>query len=73
MTEASTTGGGFWTGGRIFSVVLLAVVAALAIANWSDVEISLLVANITLPLSVVIIGVLVIGYVAGWLNRGRGR
>jgi uncharacterized integral membrane protein len=73
MTQASTSGGGFWTGGRILSAVLLVVVVALAVANWSDVEISFVVTNITLPLSVVIIGVLVVGYVAGWLNRGRGR
>lgn len=73
MTQQSSTGPGFWTGGRILSVVLLLVVVAWAIANWSDVEVSFLFASLTLPLSVVIVIVLAIGYVAGWLNRGRSR
>jgi uncharacterized integral membrane protein len=72
MTQG-TTDNGFLTGGRIVSLVLVLVVIAWAVANWTDVEVSFLVARVTTPLTVLIIATLVIGYVAGWLNRGRSR
>ena len=72
MTQDSSNGG-FLTGGRIVSLVLVLIVLAWAIANLEDVEVSFLLARVTMPMTVLIIATLVIGYVAGWLNRGRSR
>jgi uncharacterized integral membrane protein len=72
MTQESPSEG-LLTGGRIVSIVLVLIVVAWAIANWNDVEVSFLFMRMTMPMTVLIIGTLVVGYVAGWLNRGRSR
>jgi uncharacterized integral membrane protein len=66
-------GPGFFTPSRIAGIALGILVIALAAANFDPVEVSLLIARFDLPLFFLIVVVLLIGYAAGWLLRGRSR
>lgn len=72
MTQGTSAGSSFWTPGRILAALLAIVVLALAVANFEGVEISFLLFKVTLPLFVLIVGSLVIGYLVGWLSRQPG-
>ena len=52
--------------------ILVLVVAVLAIANSKKVKVDFVVADIRLPLFVVIVGAALIGWVVGWF-MGRTR
>ena len=76
MTEQTTSASedrGFWTLGRIVVLVLAILVIALAIANYRPVTLNLLLRTFEIQLTWLILGSLVIGYLAGWLGRGSGR
>ncbi len=60
---------GFWTAGRILALVLGILVLALAVANFSTVEVNFLFFRLTMPLFFLIVGSLAIGYVVGWLTK----
>ena len=75
MTEQMppTQGRGFWTLGRIVVLVLAILIVALAIANYTPVTLNLLLRTFEVQLTWLILGSLVVGYLAGWLGRGSGR
>lgn len=53
--------------------VLILVVVVLAIANSKKVRVDFVVADITMPLFLVIIGSAIIGWIVGWfMGRNRG-
>lgn len=53
--------------------VLILVVVVLAIANSKKVRVDFVVADITMPLFLVIVGSAIIGWVIGWfMGRNRG-
>ena len=54
--------------------VLILVVVILAIANSKKVKVDFVVADITMPLFLVIVGSALIGWLVGWfMGRGRGK
>jgi uncharacterized integral membrane protein len=59
----------FWTAGRIVAAALGILVLALAVANFSSVEVNFLFFRLTMPLFFLIVGSLAIGYVVGWLTK----
>ena len=63
----------FWTGGRIFGLLLGALVVVLAVVNFDPVEVNFLVLRVSLPLFFLIVGVLLIGFAWGWLSRRQPR
>ena len=69
----TATAATFWTLGRILGLSLAALVVVLAIVNFDPVEINFLVLRVRVPLFFLIIGVLLIGFVWGWLSRRLGR
>jgi uncharacterized integral membrane protein len=69
MTQTSPPTTSFWTAGRIVAAFLGLIVLALAAANFDSVEVNFLLFKVTLPLFFLIVGTLVIGYVAGWLLK----
>ena len=58
-----------WSGRQIAAVILVIVIVIFAIANTQDATIDVVFDGVTLPLFVVIAGVGVIGFGAGWLVR----
>ncbi|HEY8169831.1 MAG TPA: LapA family protein [Candidatus Limnocylindria bacterium] len=64
---------GFWTLGRIVVLILAILVIALAIANYRPVTLNLLLRTFEVQLTWLILGSLLVGYLAGWLGRGSGR
>ncbi len=64
---------GFWTLGRIVVLILAILVIALAIANYRPVTLNLLLRTFEIQLTWLILGSLLVGYLAGWLGRGSGR
>ena len=64
---------GFWTLGRIVVLVLAILVIALAVANYTPVTLNLLLRTFEIQLTWLILGSLVVGYLAGWLGRGGRR
>ena len=74
MSQGTTsTGASFWTLGRILGLSLAALVVVLAIVNFNQVEINFLVLRVNVPLFFLIVGVLLIGFVWGWLSRRPSR
>ncbi|MCC6617946.1 MAG: LapA family protein [Chloroflexi bacterium] len=63
----------FWTAGRILAIVLAFVVLALAVANFNEVSVNFLLFTLKMPLFFLIVGALVLGYLAGWLSRKSGK
>jgi uncharacterized integral membrane protein len=68
---ATSTEASFWTLGRILGLSLATLVVVLAIVNFNQVEINFLVFRVSVPLFFLIVGVLLIGFVWGWLSRRR--
>jgi len=56
-----------------FSVLLLLVVTVFVIQNTAIVELTLLLWTVSLPRSVVVFSVLLVGVVLGWLWHGQAR
>lgn len=70
MTGSTTsTETGFWTISRIVAVIIGLLVIALAAANFDSIQVNFLIFKLTVPLFVLIVGSLVIGYVVGWLTK----
>ncbi len=66
--------GSIWDGlGRILAFALGAAVVVFAVANAEQVHVNFLAFSVTVPLFVLIIGVVLAGFVAGLLSRGRAR
>ena len=62
------------TAKQVIIGVLVLVVVVLAIANLEDTKVDFVVADITMPLFLVIVGSALIGWVVGWfMARGRAR
>jgi uncharacterized integral membrane protein len=57
--------------GEVIVVVLLAIVAVFAIANFDDTRVDFVVDDVTLPLVAVIVASLVIGFIVGWVMGVR--
>jgi uncharacterized integral membrane protein len=55
----------------VLAAILVAVVVILAIANSQDIKVDFVVADITLPLFVVIVGSALIGLVVGYFLGRR--
>lgn len=58
---------------RVAIGILAAVAALLAIVNLEEVQVDLVVASVTMPLIIVIVGCLLIGGVIGAYLSRRGR
>ena len=52
---------------EILVVSLLAIVAVFAIANFDDTRVDFVVKDVTLPLVVVIVASLLVGFIVGWV------
>ncbi len=59
--------------GQIFSFLLGAAVVVFAVVNLDQVSVNFLAFNVTLPAFLLIIGTASVGFVVGFLLRGRGR
>jgi len=55
----------------IIAIILVVIVIVLAIANSKKVKVDFVVANITLPLFVVIVGAAIVGLVVGYFLGRR--
>jgi uncharacterized integral membrane protein len=74
MTEQPPRSGPRVTLGSIVVVVLGTIVVIWALANSDETQVNFLVTSVVLPLFLVIIGVLAIGFVLGWLmHASRSR
>ena len=64
--------GSIWDGlSRILAFGLGAVVVVFAVVNSEKVHVNFLAFSVTVPLFVLIIGVVAVGFLAGLLSRGR--
>ena len=70
--ENRRAGMGGFTAKQVLIVVLVLVVVVLAIVNSQSIRVDFLIADVTLPLFVVIVGSAAIGWVIGWFS-GRNR
>jgi uncharacterized integral membrane protein len=64
--------GSIWDGlSRILAFVLGALVVLFAVVNSAQVHVNFLAFAVDVPLFVLIIGVVIVGFLAGLLSRGR--
>jgi uncharacterized integral membrane protein len=70
--SAGGAGGRRITAKQVVVGVLILVVVVLAIANSKSVRVDFLVADIRMPLFLVIVGSAIVGWVIGWF-MGRSR
>lgn len=56
---------------QIVALVLLGLLILLAILNFDDVSVDLLFGSVTMPLFVLIAVAGLVGFLIGWLVRGR--
>ncbi|MEX2184547.1 MAG: LapA family protein [Chloroflexota bacterium] len=74
MTEEVLKSGPRITLGSILALVLGTIVVIWALANSAETQVNFLVTSVVLPLFLVIIGVLAIGFILGWLmHASRSR
>ncbi len=59
--------------GRILAFLLAALVVGFAVVNLEQVHVNFIAFSVTVPLFVLIIGVVAVGFLAGLLSRGRRR
>lgn len=59
--------------GRILAFLLAALVVGFAAVNLEQVHVNFLAFSVTVPLFVLIIGVVAVGFLAGLMSRGRRR